>query len=85
MISKERETDDSEVTIVDEQPSTGTHRRGHGLHMTICVVVMAGVMWFLHQRGGFSGYWLIFLVACPLMHLFMGHGTHGRDTSRRQR
>lgn len=62
---------------VGAKAKTRARHGGHGLHMILCVAAMAGALWFLRGSSGGSGYWMLFILACPLMHLFMGHGSHG--------
>ncbi len=71
------ETRNSTDVVVGEKAKSEVHNNGHGLHMILCVAAMAGALWLLRGSGGGSGYWILFLIACPLMHLFMGHGAHG--------
>lgn len=65
----------------DRGKRAGSSSGGHRYHMIICVAAMVGAMWFLHAGGWASGYWILFILVCPLMHLFMGHGSHGNHGS----
>ena len=50
----------------------------HGIVMGFCVVAMgAGAYLFLGRGGEAPSYLFLIFLACPLMHLFMGHGSHG--------
>lgn len=65
----------------DSRTARGSRRGGHGMLMGLCMAAMMGAAWFLvggGSDGGTLGYgWILFVLACPLMHLFMGHGGHG--------
>ena len=58
-------------------------RGGHGMLMALCMAAMMGGVWFLlggtgSEGGLFGSPWILLILAvCPLMHLFMGHGSHG--------
>jgi hypothetical protein len=56
---------------------------GHGWMMLFCFVAMLGSIWFFwgyQGEEGSSWAWL-FLLLCPLMHIFMmkGHMGHNDD------
>jgi len=56
--------------------------KGHFWMMLICCAVMFGGI-FLIGRGGTGSWGILFLLLCPLMHVFMmkgmGHGGHKKD------
>lgn len=55
----------------------------HGIRMALCMAATMGGVWFLlggtgNEGGLFGSPWILLILAvCPLMHLFMGHGSHG--------
>ena len=50
----------------------------HRMVMGLCVVAMAGGAYlFLGRGGAVPSYLFLVFLLCPLMHIFMGHGSHG--------
>lgn len=73
---------EDELETSSEAPKRGIFA-GVGVHhavMAVCMLAMGAGMWFFLRSGaGTVGYWPLFFLLCPLMHLFMGHGGHSRD------
>lgn len=62
---------------------TSAWRRGNWLVGTAIMLALIGVFFQLREHWAhIAGYWpyLLFL-ACPVMHLFHGHGDHGQRGS----
>ena len=53
--------------------------RNRALKSAALMVALIGVFFLLREHWGHvAGYWpYLLLMACPLMHLFHGHGGHG--------
>lgn len=52
---------------------------GRPLKTALLMVALIGGFYLLHEHWGHvAGNWIYLLLACPLMHLFHGHGGHGR-------
>ncbi len=50
----------------------------HSIVRGLCVVAMgAGAYLFLGRGSDAPSYLFLVFLACPLMHVFMGHGSHG--------
>ena len=49
------------------------------LAIAVIMVALIGVFYMLREHWGHvAGYWpYLLLLACPVMHLFHGHGHHG--------
>lgn len=48
----------------------------------LMVAIVAGFYWLREHWDHVTGNWVyLLLLACPLMHLFHGHGGHGGDGS----
>lgn len=63
---------------------TSAHRHGNGTRRSpwtgvIVMLLLIGAFYLLREHWGhLAGYWpYLLLLACPLMHLFHGHGGHG--------
>lgn len=67
-------------------PGNGSHHKhskGHGLMMLLCCIVAVGALayYFLGGKSGSgSPAFILMLLLCPLMHLFM-MGSHGHKNN----
>lgn len=54
----------------------------HTNHLVICLVLVgvAGLAYLFIPQVQSLGWFGLVILACPLMHLFMGHGEHGQTT-----
>lgn len=57
--------------------------RGRPLKIALVMVALVGGFYLLREHWGHvSGNWIyLLLLACPLMHLFHGHGGHASPSS----
>lgn len=57
-------------------------RSRHGVSTIVLGTLAAALLWTEHRAHllGFLPY--LFLLACPLMHVFMHHGSHGKGHSK---
>lgn len=67
----------------NHQPPTrppGDPKPYRALRTAALMVALIGAFFLLREHWGHvAGYWpYLLLMACPLMHLFHGHGAHGR-------
>lgn len=62
----------------------GTPRSRRPLTVALLMVALIVVFYLLREHWGHvAGLWpYLLLLACPLMHLFHGHGGHGRHRTR---
>lgn len=60
--------------------SSGSPPTARALWIAVAMTALLGAVFLLHEHlGHVAGYWpYLLLLACPLMHLFHGHGGHGR-------
>ena len=63
------------------QPNTspGSSRPARSLWTAAAMTALIGVFYLLREHWGHvAGFWpYLLLLACPVMHLFHGHGGHG--------
>jgi len=70
------------MDITDHEPPAFWHSRG-GVALLV-VFAVGGFLLFTEHRAHVPGFLpFAFLLACPLMHLFMHHGHHHGGHSRR--
>ena len=64
---------------VNESHANGTPSRRRPVSIALLMVVLIVAFYLLREHWGHvSGLWpYLLLLACPLMHLFHGHGGHG--------
>lgn len=57
---------------------------GRSLKIALLMVALIGGFYLLREHWSHvTGYWIyLLLLACPLMHLFHGHGGHGTSPDR---
>jgi len=55
----------------------------HTNHLVVCLVLIgvAGLAYLFIPQVQSMGWFGLVILACPLMHLFMGHGEHGQTTN----
>ena len=65
-------------------PFSGSPRPTRALKSAAAMVALIGAFFLLREHWGHvAGYWpYLLLMACPLMHLFHGHGGHGHHRGR---
>jgi hypothetical protein len=61
-------------------PSAATRQPARGLLVAAAMTAAIGLFFLLREHWVHVGsYWpYMILLACPVMHLFHGHGAHGR-------
>jgi len=52
----------------------------HANHLVLCLVLVgiAGLAYLFIPQVQSLGWFGLIVLACPLMHVFMGHGEHGQ-------
>jgi len=66
-------------------PSTASSRPGRALWIAAAMTALIGAFFLLREHWGhLAGYWpyLLLLLACPVLHLFHGHGGHAQRRRR---
>ena len=78
-----------DTTHHDHPPgsTTGGHAMGRSVKVALLMVAVIGAFYLLREHWDHvAGNWIyILLLACPLMHLFHGHGDHGGHGARSDR
>jgi hypothetical protein len=54
----------------------------HWLYYTFAIVMIGALIWHWQHVLTYAPF--IFILACPLMHLFHGHGGHGQTNSEKK-
>ena len=67
----------------DEQPPTAFWRSPAGMTLFVALLVMGFYLVTEHTAHVFGILPYLFILACPLMHVFMHHG-HGNPSPREQ-
>ncbi len=64
---------------------SGDPQPNRALKSAAVMVALIGVFFLLREHWGHvAGYWpYLLLLACPLMHVFHGHGSHGHHHDQR--
>lgn len=59
--------------------SADSPRPARALWIAVAMTALIGAFFLLREHWGHvAGYWpYLLLLACPVMHLFHGHGSHG--------
>ncbi len=74
------------MTTHHEHPTVAQRAPGMGrpLKLALLMVALIGGFYLLREHWNHvAGNWIyLLLLACPLMHLFHGHGAHGHGADR---
>lgn len=75
----------TEHTLLPSAPSDSPLPR-RSLVIAAVMIALIGTSFLLREHWGHvAGYWpYLLLLACPVMHLFHGHGGHGHHAAARQ-
>ena len=65
--------------VHDHTSSAGPARPARAIGVAIAMTALIAAFFLLREHWGHvAGYWpYLLLLACPVMHLFHGHGGHG--------